>query len=121
MMKFKTLDDLVKWLHRQYAAGYELPTRGNVSFHVYRNKVDPNKGGVKGTLWLGRAFAEADMGFLEETPGVLTVAVVPNGELSIDWPNGKEFGPEASLEALLEKFPEGRNIGAIVEIGRAHV
>lgn len=114
-MEFKTIGDFLNWAHQQYEAGHEFPTRGNVSFHIYMNKVDLNKGGVKGNLWLGRAFAEADMGFLEEKPGFLTVAVVPNGGSSIDWTNAKRFAPDTPLEALLEAFPNGRNVGAIVE------
>ena len=114
-MEFKTIGDFLNWLHRQYAAGCEFTTRGNVSFHVYMNKVDLDKGGVKGDIRLDRAYAEADMGFMEKKPGVLTLAVVPSGKLSIDWTNAKRFAPDESPAALLKKFPNGRNIGPIVE------
>lgn len=114
-MEFKTIGDFLNWLHRQYAAGCEFPTRGNVSFHVYMNKVDLDKGGVKGNLWLSPGGEEADMSFFEGKPGVLTVAVVPNGKLSIDWGHTKQFVPSKPLEALLKAFPNGRNIGPIVE------
>lgn len=113
-MKFETVEKLLAWLHQQYEAEYELPTHGNVSFHIHRNKL--NNGGVKGDLWLGHGFKEADMGFQERKPGVLTVAVVPNGKLSIDWTNAKPLAPNKPLEALLEAFPNGRNIGPIVEV-----
>ena len=105
--------DLLEWLHQQRNAIIEFPTHGNVSFHVYMNAVVG--GGVKGNLCLGRGYKEADMGFLEKKPGVLTVAVVSNDELSIDWMNAKRFAPDEPLETLLEAFPDGRNIGAIVE------
>ena len=114
-MEFKTLHDFVEWLHQQRNAKIEFPTHGNVRFHVYGNALVG--GGVQASLWLGPGDKEADMEFLEEKPGVLTVAVVPNGECSIDWThkNKKRFAPDAPLEALLEAFPDGRNIGAIVE------
>lgn len=114
-MEFKTVSDLLEWLHQQYNAEIELPTYGSVSFHLYNNKVDLRNGGVKGCLWLGPAGKVADMGFLEKKPGFLTVAVVPNGELSIDWTNVKRFAASEPLEALLEEFTDGRNIGPIVE------
>ncbi len=112
-MEFKTTGDFLNWLHRQYEAGCEFPALGCAKTHIYRNKV--TGGGVTGNLRLGRAYAEADMGFMEKKPGVLTLAVVPNGELSIDWTNAKRFAPDTPLEALLEAFPNGRNIGPIVE------
>ena len=112
-MEFKTLHDFVVWLHRQYDAGREFSALGHVEAHIHRNKL--YSGGVKGDLWLGPGDKEADMGFLEEKPGVLTVAVVPNGELSIDWMNAKPLAPNKPLEALLEVFPDGRNVGPIVE------
>lgn len=112
-MKFNAMYDFVEWLHRQYDAGHEFPALGRTEAHVCRNKLAG--GGVKGNLWLGPGDKEADMGFLEGKPGVLTVAVVPNGKLSIDWTNAKRFAPNEPLETLLEAFPDGRNIGAIVE------
>ena len=108
-MEIKTTGDFLNWLHQQYEAGREFPALGRAKTHVYRNRV--TGGGVQGNLWLDRAYAEADVGFLEEKPGVLTVAVVPNGECSIDWTHKKRFPPDTPLEALLEAFPNGRNIG----------
>lgn len=116
-MKFESLSNFLDWLHQQYDASYEFPICGNVSTHIYRNKL--TGGGVQGNLWLGRAFAEADVRFLEGKPGFLTVAVVPNGELSIDWTHKKRFASDEPLEALLDAFPNGRNIGAIVEAFKA--
>lgn len=112
-MKFDAMHDFVEWLHQQYEADCEFPRLGDVRFHIYRSKLA--YGGVRGNLWYGRAFAEADVGFLEENPGVLTVAVVPNGECSIDWTSKERFAPDTPLETLLETFPNGRNIGPIVE------
>lgn len=113
MMKFKTTGDFLNWLHQQYEAGREFSPLGRAEAQIYRNKLVG--GGMKGNLRLSRAYAEADMGFMEKKPGVLTLAVVPNGELSIDWTNAKRFAPDTPLEALLEAFPNGRNIGPIVE------
>lgn len=64
---------------------------------------------------LGTKNDEADLRAVEAKPGILTVAVVPNGESSIDWTNTKRFAPDTPLEALLDAFPNGRNVGAIVE------
>ena len=116
-MGLNTVHDLVEQLHQQYEAGHEFSTRGCAKAQIYRNKL--TGGGIKGNLRLSGAYAEADVGFLEETPSVLTLAVVPNGELSIDWTNKKRFAPDTPLEALLEAFPNGRNIGAIVEALKA--
>lgn len=112
-MEFKTIGDFLNWLHQQHEAGCEISALGQVKAQIYRNKL--TGGGVGGNLRFDRAYAEADMGFMEKKPGVLTLAVVPNGELSIDWTHKKRFAPDTSLETLLEVFPNGRNIGPIVE------
>ena len=112
-MKFETVSDFLNWLRQQGEADCEFPTYGNVGTHLYRNRLCD--GGLQGNLWLGRSFAWADMGFLEEKPGVLTVAVVPDGGCSIDWTRKTRFTPNTPLEALVEAFPNGRNIGPIVE------
>ena len=112
-MEFKTIGDFLNWLHQQHEAGCEISALGQVKAQIYRNKL--TGGGVGGNLRFDRAYAEADMGFMEKKPGVLTVAVVPNGKLSIDWGHTKQFVPSKPLEALLKAFPNGRNIGPIVE------
>lgn len=113
MMEFKTVGDFLNWLHQQHEAGHEFSALGQFKAQIYSNKLPG--GGVGGNLRFVRAYAEADMGFMEKKPGVLTVAVVFNGELSIDWTNAKRFAPDIPLEILLETFPNGRNIGPIAE------
>lgn len=112
-LKFETVAELLQWLHQQYDAEREFPTQGRVIFHVFKRKLVG--GGVEGNLRLGSIFKEADMKFQEETPGVLTVAVVPCGKSSIDYTKRKSFPGTAKLDELREAFPNGRNINHIVD------
>ena len=66
-------------------------------------------------LWYGSGIQKADMKFQEEAPGILTVAVVPCGELSIDYTKRKPFPGAAKLDELCKAFPNGRNINHIVD------
>lgn len=97
-MKFKTVEELLKWLHQQRDAKIEFPTHGRVSFHVYSRKLIG--GGVEGNAWFGSTFKEADVKFQEERPGALTVAVVPIEKSSIDYVGKKSFPGTAKLEEL---------------------
>lgn len=107
------VNELLAWLHQQRDAKIEFPNRGCVSFHVYSRKLIG--GGVEGNVWFGSAMKEADIKLQEGKPGVLTVAVAPCKGGSIDHTARKSFGPDTRLEALREAFPDGRNIGLIVD------
>ncbi len=116
--KFESVGEFLEWLHQQREAGTEFPTIGCVGFHIYMCKLVG--GGVECNLWHGTGFKEADMKLQEEKPGVLTVAVVPRGEISIDYINRKPFLRTAKLDDVRNAFPNGRNIDRIVDELSAH-
>lgn len=106
-------EDLRKWVIERHGLEDEFPSYGQVSFHIYRGKL--TGGGVQFNLRYGSFLEEADVKIEERRPNLFTVAVAPNGGLSIDYVNKREYLMTDEIRLLCEAFPNGRNINEIVD------
>lgn len=107
------LESLAKWAKKQRKDTIEWSTCGRLCMHIYKRKLID--GGVELNLRIGTPQDEADVKIEERRPGVFTVAVVSCNGGSIDYTKRKEFALSEPIEALREAFPDGRNIGLIVD------
>lgn len=112
MIRLSRIEELLRWLHEQRELGNEFPSIGRVNFHIYMREL--TGGGVECNLRYDSIF-EADIKIEERRLGVLTVSVVPNGRLGIDYTARHKFLITDEIQALREAFPNGRNIDLIVD------
>lgn len=112
-----TMNDLKNLVEQTLAQNDIWARCGEVRIQAYENRLAG--GGVQFNIKCGTPQDEPDVGVMEGTPGMFTIAVTEQKGKSIDYTNTEVFTMADPLEALCQAFPY-EHIRHIVGILLAH-